>query len=534
MKKFLAISTVVFFSALTLSFSAAAAKPQCMDRIDNDGDGLVDLADPGCSSKQDSSEVNTPPPTPDTTAPSQPTGSVTVVGETNLTLDWNASTDNVGVTGYEVLKNGALVTTTNASTTVYDFTGLTCGTSYTVAVRAKDAAGNTSTALSLTQSTSACSPPPTGSVTLTAVDGGTSYYSQFANGASMDASTYFPIGVWGSYNHTQANRDLDASAGINLYVWAADSAYMDQIRTDGRFKVIQDQGSRANVGTETMGWLLGDEWDMTGETCPGDVDAVKASLPADGRMRFFNYGKGLALPPGTVDGTTNWWADAAEQNCWINAVQAASNDFYWFTDPYEARYCCGFKYGDNITAMRNADANNGNRQPNWGFVETGDPWGNGTRSITPAEIRSAVWHTLIAGGRGIIYFQHSFGGPCGGDHHTIRSNCEGTRPMVTSVNAQVKSLAPVLNSPTVTSGFTASSNTRAMAKWDGSNFYVFAGATTAGGSGTFSIPCVGNATAEVVGESRSVVVTNGSFTDSFADRNAVHIYKIVGGSRCGL
>ena len=31
-------------------------------------------------------------------------------------------------------------------------------------------------------------------------------------------------------------------------------------------------------------------------------------------------------------------------------------------------------------------------------------------TITPPQIRAAVWHSLIAGARGIIYFNHSFGG----------------------------------------------------------------------------------------------------------------------------
>ena len=52
--------------------------------------------------------------------------------------------------------------------------------------------------------------------------------------------------------------------------------------------------------------------------------------------------------------------------------------------------------------------------------------------------------------------------------------------------------------------------------------------------GTFSIPCVGNATATVLGENRTIPVSAGSFTDSFADGNAVHIYRIDGGSTCGL
>ena len=32
---------------------------ECNDRIDNDGDGLIDLNDPGCSSRKDSSELGT-------------------------------------------------------------------------------------------------------------------------------------------------------------------------------------------------------------------------------------------------------------------------------------------------------------------------------------------------------------------------------------------------------------------------------------------------------------------------------------------
>lgn len=51
-------------ASLTLSGSGATAPAACNDGIDNDGDGLSDLADPGCSDAQDSDEFNeaTPPP----------------------------------------------------------------------------------------------------------------------------------------------------------------------------------------------------------------------------------------------------------------------------------------------------------------------------------------------------------------------------------------------------------------------------------------------------------------------------------------
>ena len=77
-----------------------------------------------------------------------------------LTLTWNASTDNVGVTGYGVYRNSANVGSTNAATRSYSFTGLACGTSYSLAVDAVDAAGNRSGRATVGASTSACSPPP--------------------------------------------------------------------------------------------------------------------------------------------------------------------------------------------------------------------------------------------------------------------------------------------------------------------------------------------------------------------------------------
>ena len=368
------------------------------------------------------------------------------------------------------------------------------------------------------------------------------YYGQFVNSLPTSPG-FFPIGVWGAYNQTKANMDLDAAAGINTYVWAGDASFLPSIRADGRFKVIHDEGaSRTNVGVETAGWLLGDEWDMTGQSCPGDLNAVKSGLPQDGRMRYMNLGKGLALSPGDPPGKNdNWWSGAAEQNCWANGLDLASVDMYWFTDPWTGAFCCGYNYGDNVTNLRNADATDGKRHPNWGFVEATDPWGPNdpgpSLAITPAQMRSAVWHSIIAGARGIIYFQHSFRGPCM-THHALRdvgTACYGAIiATATSVNTLIKSLAPVLNSPSVTSGHSATGLVRDRVKWDGFHFYVFAGATTAGGNASFSIPCVGNATATVVDEGRSVPVSGGTFADSFADKNAVHIYRIDGGSTCGL
>ena len=104
----------------------------------------------------------------DTTAPTVPTG-LTANGSstTQVDLSWIASSDNVGVTGYRVFRNGSPVAT--PATTAYQDTGLTPGTTYTYTVSAFDAAGNESaqsaSASATTQSPPADTTPPTVSLT---------------------------------------------------------------------------------------------------------------------------------------------------------------------------------------------------------------------------------------------------------------------------------------------------------------------------------------------------------------------------------
>ena len=81
----------------------------------------------------------------DTTPPTAPTAlTVTGTTTTSATLSWTASTDNVGVTGYNVYRGSALVGTT--TTTSYTDGGLTPATAYSYTVKAFDAAGNVSPA----------------------------------------------------------------------------------------------------------------------------------------------------------------------------------------------------------------------------------------------------------------------------------------------------------------------------------------------------------------------------------------------------
>jgi chitodextrinase len=87
--------------------------------------------------------------TGDVTAPSKPgTPVASAITASGATLTWAASTDAVGVTGYDVLRLGGSagpVVVATATGTTASVTGLTAATAYQFAVRAKDAAGNLST-----------------------------------------------------------------------------------------------------------------------------------------------------------------------------------------------------------------------------------------------------------------------------------------------------------------------------------------------------------------------------------------------------
>ena len=95
-----------------------------------------------------------PAPT-DTTLPSTPSGLTTTSTASSITLTWQASSDNVGVTGYDLYRDGSRVG--SAATTSFTFGSLTCGTSHALGVKALDAAGNQSAQASLTAATSTCS-----------------------------------------------------------------------------------------------------------------------------------------------------------------------------------------------------------------------------------------------------------------------------------------------------------------------------------------------------------------------------------------
>jgi hypothetical protein len=105
---------------------------------------------------------------PADTPPTAPSGlAVTGSTQTSISAAWNASSDDRGVTGYGLYRDGVAVG--NATSTSATFTGLACGRSYTLGVDAVDTAGNRSPQSTISASTVACTtpPPPSGGTTIT-------------------------------------------------------------------------------------------------------------------------------------------------------------------------------------------------------------------------------------------------------------------------------------------------------------------------------------------------------------------------------
>ena len=111
-------------------------------------------------------------PTQDTTPPTIPNNLIAAtMSSSQINLSWNASTDDVGISGYKIYRDGTQITTT--TNTTYSDTGLPSSTTYTYMVSAYDATGNESAqSYQATATTSSGSESDTTPPTITTVNTG--------------------------------------------------------------------------------------------------------------------------------------------------------------------------------------------------------------------------------------------------------------------------------------------------------------------------------------------------------------------------
>ena len=143
----------------------------------------------------------------DTTPPSNPSGlTATAFSSSQINLSWTASTDNVGVSGYQVFRNGTQVG--SPSGTSYSDTGLSPSTAYSYYVRATDAAGNLSgNSNTASATTLAGTPAPTVTISAnpTSVSSGG---SSTLTWSSTNATSCTASGGWSGSKATSGTQTL--------------------------------------------------------------------------------------------------------------------------------------------------------------------------------------------------------------------------------------------------------------------------------------------------------------------------------------
>ena len=141
-------------------------------------------------------------PVADTQAPTAPTNLATNNPTSNtISLSWTASTDNIGVVGYEIYKDGVLYATVTGTTATVS--GLNPSTTYNFYVIAKDAAGNASTVSNTASGTTLAGGQPGGSC-------GTEDFSNIPAAASS-----YTTQTWTSNSITWTATDARTDQTIN-------------------------------------------------------------------------------------------------------------------------------------------------------------------------------------------------------------------------------------------------------------------------------------------------------------------------------
>ena len=275
----------------------------------------------------------------DTTAPSTPTGlTATPASTTQVNLSWTASTDNVGVTGYQIFRDGTLLTT--VSTTSYSNSGLTPNTTYQYQVKAVDAAGNQS---GLSTAASATTPGPDAiapSVTLTApvVPVGSSSVT-VAGSVTVSATASDNIGVLGVQFLLDNVLLVDDTTSPYSTSWNTTTASNGQHTLAARARDAAGNASTASITVivdnqaPTGSVVINSGAAATNSTAVTLTLAAADALGAVSQMRFSNTGTSFSTAENYA--TSKAWtlsSGAGTKTVYVQFKDAAGNWSGSFTD----------------------------------------------------------------------------------------------------------------------------------------------------------------------------------------------------------
>jgi hypothetical protein len=364
--------------------------------------------------------------------------------------------------------------------------------------------------------------------------GGPDYYRKWSRGPLADPR-YFPISVWLQNPDNAAGY---GAVGIDSFTGLWMGPTDDQLGKlrDARATTFCDQNAAgvARLDDPTItAWMQPDgpdnaqaRADGTGyDPCvpPSDVAASYAGLVAADPTRpvYLGLGRGVAETDwngrGVCTGHTETYPEYAKAGDLLA--------FHIYPRNYGLPIEIVATGVDNLRLWSNAE------KPITATIEASDI--NGGTRPTPAELRAEVWMALVHGAAGIQYFCHRFT-PTFSETDCLED--APTASALAELNGRIRTLAPVLNSPSVGNGATVASSVAGalidvLVKRQGGATYVFAVdmrpiATTA----TFTLRAVPpSAHVEVLGEGRALPVgasaRGPTFTDDFPGYG-VHLYEV--------
>lgn len=190
---------------------------------------------------------------PDTQPPTAPTLlSAVARSASEVDLLWTASSDNIGVAGYQIIRNGVMISSVPGAALLYVDNSVVPGATYAYAVAAYDAAGNVSSPSGSIQVTTPAAPPPVTSACPAPSSGaftGCYYPNTTLSGAPALVRTDSQVNFdWGNTAPDKSLTPLNFSA-----TWQGQFPFSQGTYT---FRMITSDGMRVSVD----GNVILDQW----------------------------------------------------------------------------------------------------------------------------------------------------------------------------------------------------------------------------------------------------------------------------------